>query len=85
MFGLHQAEGQKFPKICSDHHQGPSPIIRGPLTVSSTATAPPHLIAYSLHSAYPIHIWEYPAGTNHEVKIVRAVCTSGKPKILDLA
>ena len=31
MSGLHQAEGQNFLKICSDHHLGPSPIFRGPL------------------------------------------------------
>jgi len=30
MYGLHQAEAQKFLKICLDHHQGLSPIFRGP-------------------------------------------------------
>jgi hypothetical protein len=31
MFRLHQAQGQNLPKICLAHHQGPSPIIRGPI------------------------------------------------------
>ena len=33
VFGLHQAEAQNFLKICSDHHQGPPPILRGPPSV----------------------------------------------------
>ena len=30
MFGLHQAEAPKFPKICSDHQEALPPIIGGP-------------------------------------------------------
>ena len=54
MSGLHQAEGQNFLKICSDHHLGPSPIFRGPPPPQNSYTGSVlqlHSTAY-LPSAY---------------------------------